>query len=91
MAKNCRSCNARVTWARIGTILGEKTEKISPFNIETEPPSDDPKDWRGRYAIDEDGVAWPYSGDHAFVEMPRYKAHFATCPDAERWRGGAWT
>lgn len=74
-AASCRSCGAAVVWAM--------TQGGKPMPVDAEPAAD------GNLVVVEDvagelrvfvasGRDWP--GE------PRYRPHFATCPDAERWR-----
>lgn len=74
----CRSCGRPIIW----TI----TSKGKRMPVDAEPSPD------GNVALDEgpDGavrasVTGPAPG---LIPEPRYTSHFATCPEAARWRRG---
>lgn len=66
----CRSCGAPVRWVRT------ERDKLTP--LDAEPVLD------GEWVVDADGVARLF---HLFsAGQPRYRVHWANCPDAEDWR-----
>jgi hypothetical protein len=70
----CRSCQAPMLWAR--------TEKGRRIPLDVEPyAGDDP---RGLFVL-RAGVAVAVPAG-AFEDEPRYRSHFATCPDASAHR-----
>jgi hypothetical protein len=73
MAK-CNSCGAEIVWAK--TLSG----KAIPINAH---PVDD-----GNIAIDHEGTAIIMTEGEASCAtmLVRYKAHFATCPNAAQHR-----
>lgn len=74
--KKCRSCKREIVFAH--TTSGKK----APFEL----------DETGEYVM-ENGVAYHKGPPVAQLELgappapPRYSSHFATCPDAPKWRG----
>jgi len=73
-ASKCRSCGAAVLWAPSAT-----TGKLCILDADPVPD--------GNTAI-VDGKAYVESGSmfEPLPEGPRYKSHWATCPDARQWR-----
>lgn len=69
----CRSCDAPVLWAR--TVTG----KLIPLDTE---PSD------GGNLVLDDGRAliYDHTTSNEMFAPPLYVSHFATCPQADRWR-----
>lgn len=74
--ESCRSCGARVVWARHFT-----TGKSAPIDVEPVDggnvalwPDDDTGD--AVYSIPKNGA----------LSGPLRTSHFATCPNAEQWR-----
>lgn len=70
----CRSCGAAIVWA-----TSERTGKHMPFVQD---------DTAGEWVITDgkashQGTAPASYGEHT---LPRYKSHFADCPQAEQWR-----
>lgn len=86
-ARTCKHCGVRLLWARMGAVRGEPSPPVA-FEKEAEPPSDDPALWVDRWAPDDDGVMWPYAGDHAFAELPRHRFHQPFCPVDGIWGSG---
>ena len=75
----CRSCGARITWL--------KTPGGKSIPVDEDPTED------GNIVIDVERcqlVARVFKdAEHAKAagaEEPRYKSHFATCPDGPKWR-----
>lgn len=83
----CKSCKAPIRWGR--------TDRGKGVPLDPEPVSD------GNLLLDPDGGMVMLDGDPV-AELPvrhlhkgeepgpaavRYRSHFATCPDAEDWRG----
>jgi hypothetical protein len=69
----CRSCGAQIEWA-----TSERTNKPIPLNVGADP--------RGNLAVVA-GKAHAYGPEDARLIRERRTSHFATCVDAERWRG----
>lgn len=76
----CRSCGARITWFK---TAGGKSIPVD------EDPADD-----GNIVVDvvnSQFVASVFKTAEVAAEFapdePRYKSHFATCPDGPKWRG----
>lgn len=76
----CRSCAALITWAR--------TERGGRMPLDAD-PYDGPEPG-GLFVLRDAGspegplaIAVPPA---AFPDEPLYRSHFATCPDADRWR-----
>jgi hypothetical protein len=71
----CRSCGAEVIWA--------KTEAGRPMPVDVEPdPAGNLHLWldgNHEYRCAVIVESWP---DY----RPRFRPHFATCPDAQSWR-----
>jgi hypothetical protein len=74
----CRSCGADIVWCV--TAVGRRRIPIEPA------PAED-----GHWRRDGPGVVRSLSAAAARDErargVPLYRAHFATCPEARRWRG----
>lgn len=83
----CKSCQAPIRWGR--------TEKGKGVPLDPEPVSD------GNLLLDPD-AGMVLVGGNPVAELPvrhlrrgedpgpdatRYRSHFATCPDADDWRG----
>jgi hypothetical protein len=70
---NCKSCDARITWV--------VTTKGNSIPIDVDPAAD------GNIVL-RDGIAVVLSAKAAAQapERTRYKAHFATCPNAAQHR-----
>jgi hypothetical protein len=75
---NCRSCKAPILWVRSehGNLL----------------PVDEAPNPKGTIII-KNGVGFTLSKRNLFElvvseDEPRYISHFATCPEAPRWRKG---
>lgn len=70
----CRSCKAEVVFAR-----HYMTGRAQPLEL----------DPGGAFVLTGDGGYEPFQPlirpDHR--ELPRYASHFATCPEADGWRG----
>jgi hypothetical protein len=80
----CRSCGGEIVWAQ--TERGKR----APIDAEPNPLGDvvlrartEPtgQGWRDVEPLAIFGVP-----DEAFPDEPRHTSHFATCPDADRWR-----
>jgi hypothetical protein len=71
---NCRSCGAELIWVRTAA-----TGTLMPLDAK---PAED-----GNTVI-KDGVAHVLKGDlfEEFLDGPKHKSHFATCPAASAWR-----
>jgi hypothetical protein len=69
---NCRSCGARVLWAT------SKSGARIPLN-------DGPRESGGNIRLDYDGNGGPVASV-VHPGMGSYVSHFATCPQAEKWR-----
>ncbi|MCA9676771.1 MAG: hypothetical protein KC464_17185 [Myxococcales bacterium] len=69
----CRSerCRAPILWAR--TAAGE------PMPVDVDPSPDGELDLV-------DGRVYPYGLEAAAAKRPRYRAHWASCPDADDFR-----
>ena len=68
----CRSCNARITFART------TTGKLAPFEL----------DARGKFVIENGEARFRGEppADAVPTKEPRFTSHFATCPAAPTWR-----
>ncbi len=70
MTASCRSCGAPIIWA--------KTEKGKAMPLDAEPA--------------QTGTLWLFAGvvqtgdQPPAVNGPTYTSHFATCPQAGKWR-----
>lgn len=78
MASFCKSCNQPIQWARI-----EQTGKGVPLDPEVDP--------NGKLLLVElvPGGEWKVRFLHRGEDpgnVATYRAHHATCPDAETWR-----
>jgi hypothetical protein len=72
---NCRSCSAPLLWVRSAT-----TGSLMPLDAE---PAEDGNIWLV------DGMAHVHNGslfEEMLPEGPRYKSHFASCPNAAQHR-----
>ncbi len=70
----CRSCGAGIVWAKT------KSGKLCPFDLTLSP--------EGKWGID-DRQTPPLAEKieaHIGVSTPGFTSHFATCPDALKWR-----
>lgn len=67
----CRSCKAKIRWAKTAT------GKAIP--LDAEPVAD------GNMVL-ADGVAMVCTNPEIMPTSPRYKTHFATCPNASKHR-----
>lgn len=72
--QTCRTCKAPIIWAESHT-----TGK--PMPLDAVPRGD------GNLSLVK-GVARAYDLEDAALLRERYASHFATCPDADEWRGG---
>lgn len=79
MSARCRSCQAPVVWAN--------TVNDRRMPVDAEPSPD------GNIVLDDlgDDRLTPLAivvdpGEPMLGDPPRYMSHYATCPDAERWR-----
>lgn len=72
----CRSCHASIIWA--------KTEGRKMMPVDAEPVED------GNIELTATGNPWPMASPYPPAGFPRadllYVSHYATCPDAEKWR-----
>jgi hypothetical protein len=72
----CSSCKAEIVWAWSGKKpMPIDADPVLDGNVELANPEGDEliaKVWGTAHV-------WP-------DDMPRYRSHFATCPDAERYR-----
>lgn len=70
----CRSCGAQIIWIR-----SAKTDNLLPLDAEPVPDGN-------TYILD--GKAVIQKGDifDEMIDGPRYKSHFATCPNAQQHR-----
>jgi len=68
----CRSCGAPIVWARHAV-----TDRVAP--IDAEPVEE------GNIILDMDSLTYTVGGI-SYPPGPRHTNHFATCPDAARWR-----
>ncbi len=78
MPEVCRSCKAPLHWAI--TTSGKRM----PLDVEeVEAPG-----WRpGLFAVTDDvAVCWKKSGPRP--DGPLYQSHYASCAQADAWRGG---
>lgn len=66
----CRSCGAPVFWAR--------TTNDKNIPVDAEPVED------GNFHVIAGQVVYHLAP--AMGEQPKYKSHFATCPEANAWR-----
>lgn len=71
---NCRSCKAPILWCRttLGNLMPVDAEPVADGNI-----------------VLKDGTAHTLSKADLFepmVDGPRYRSHYATCPDAQKYR-----
>jgi len=71
--QTCRSCSAPIIWAESHT-----TGK--PIPLDAAPRAD------GNLSLVK-GVARAYDLEDASLHRERFASHFATCPDADTWRG----
>lgn len=74
---NCRSCDADIIWA--------STEKGSDMPLDAAPDAD------GTFTLRDVGADKPLAVHlrnpaRRFGKTQLRKSHFATCPDADRWR-----
>jgi hypothetical protein len=73
----CRSCRAPIVWAR--TVAG----KLAPIDVE---PAEN-----GNVVFLDDNRAetlGPLELELLDPDRARFLNHFATCPDADTWKGG---
>lgn len=70
--KTCRSCNAEIEWA-----ISHATGRPMPVDAKPTP--------NGNLVVI-GGVARAFTDDDARVHRERRTSHFATCPDAQKWR-----
>lgn len=75
MSERCRSCNAAVIWAHL------PNDKRMPVDHQTSPAGNLVLVRRGGRVL-----ALPFDPEKHAVDGPRRVSHFATCPDAGRWR-----
>lgn len=73
----CRSCGAEIVWA--------STERGKAIPINPAPDVDGNLAISGSGRHDADFSARVIAGDEKY-SGPRYKSHFATCPDSDKWR-----
>lgn len=77
MTARCRSCQAEIVWA--------ETERGKRMPVDAAP---NPRN--GSIVLRERAGEAPLAiagvPDEAFPGEPRYTSHFATCPEAARWR-----
>jgi hypothetical protein len=79
--ERCRSCGAPIIWATAttGRAMPIDRDRIAGGNIELEePPAFTPEGRRPESPTAR--VVMPAPG------VWRYRSHFATCPDAWRWK-----
>jgi len=74
---NCQSCDAEIIWAV--TASGAP----APYDL----PSTDSGEWILAFGDDLKLHSRHAKPEDVRAGTPRYVSHFATCPDAERWRG----
>ena len=77
MKTECRSCRAPIEWKK--TLSG----KSIPLDLEPVPD--------GNIVLTDGDVAetlGPLELELLDPDRARYVSHFATCPDADQWRGG---
>jgi len=73
MTPSCRSCGAPILWAR------STRGRMVP--LDREPVAD------GTIILGADDVAFVLGpADEPIAGTPRYHSHFATCPDADKYR-----
>lgn len=75
----CRSCNARIVWARTafnGTPMPIDVDPVDNGNILVEE-----QEHSGRLTA----LVLP-PGDERIISETTYTSHFATCPDGDQWR-----
>ena len=76
---NCRSCGAKIIW-----VKNEETEKSHPCDPELV-SADEAED--GMTLVGEDGKIYRNAGTNVLDDEMLYRvSHFATCPDADKWR-----
>lgn len=79
----CRSCGAALRWA-----INDHTGSRMPLDAEADPNGNiSVIEWGPRQA---NGLPQPIVGVNAdptkAMTPMRYTSHFATCPDADKWR-----
>jgi hypothetical protein len=72
MSAACRSCGAPIRW--------ERTVNDKPIPLDPEPVAD------GNLGIRDDGKVYHVGEGSLDLGEPRYKTHFATCPNATEHR-----
>lgn len=82
MTVRCRSCQQPIRWAT--TPAG----RVMPLDLDPHPDGNVRLGWVGG-----EQLALVLAGaelEAARIDDPRalYRSHFATCPDADRWRSG---
>lgn len=80
VGSQCESCGARILWARTGSdkLMPVDAEPVPDGNVEIDESPTDVPDFR-RAKVWGTAHRWPDG-------MPRYRAHFVTCPQASSWR-----
>jgi hypothetical protein len=73
----CRSCGARILWAE--TVKGRRI----PLDAEPADGGNMVLEQRGHHRAP---LATVLTGGAAPNDKPRYKSHFATCPNAQQHR-----
>jgi len=68
----CQSCGAHIVWAI--------TEGGKKMPVDSEPDPD------GNLLLWTQGQEWRTKVIQGEWDGPRYRPHFATCPDAQSWR-----
>lgn len=72
MSDRCKSCGADVLFAR-----HERTGKWMPFQLDES---------AGEWIIVDGSASHQGKAPEHWGSVPRYTSHFATCPQAGRWR-----
>jgi hypothetical protein len=68
----CRSCGEPIFWTE--TVNGKRM----PMDAEPDP--------LGKFVLEDEGGETPTAVYSPFESGDRYASHFASCPDALRWR-----
>jgi hypothetical protein len=75
----CRGCNAEITWAKV-RARWDKPETNMPLDAEPVPD--------GEWLLDtEKGTASYVGKEPSLIPDNRHRAHWASCPEAEKFRG----
>jgi hypothetical protein len=78
----CQSCDASIEWG-----IFPDSGRAAPFDVESAPAREGDVRWRLELGHDDRGTARLYA-QRAEVGEPGVLSHYATCPDADRWRRG---